>query len=88
MGLLQKGFLPESRCCHAKMKKAPFTPLESPAIYGGDTEKKCSFIIEGRVKCPTLSNGVHFFTIPLYQPMNGIICRIPRDVQLQLVFLI
>jgi hypothetical protein len=30
-----------------------FTPLESPAIYGGDVERKYSFIIEGGVKAPT-----------------------------------
>jgi hypothetical protein len=30
-----------------------FTPVESPAIYGGDVETKYSFIIEGGVKAPS-----------------------------------
>jgi len=34
-----------------------FTPLESPTIYGGDVERKCSFIIEGGVKAPSFLTG-------------------------------
>jgi hypothetical protein len=33
-------------------------PVESPAIYGED-EKKGSFLIEGGVQSPALSNGVY-----------------------------
>jgi anthranilate synthase component 1 len=37
--------------------RKPFTPLESPAIYGGDIERRCSFIIEGGVKAPPFLMG-------------------------------
>jgi hypothetical protein len=37
--------------------KSLFTPLESPNIYGGDVERKCSFVIEGGVKAPSFLTG-------------------------------
>jgi len=34
-----------------------FTPLEGPAIYGRDVERKCSFIVEDGVKAPSFLTG-------------------------------
>jgi len=40
------------------MDKSPhFIPLESPAIYGGGIERKCSFLIDNRVKAPLFLTG-------------------------------
>jgi len=41
--------------------KYSFTPLESPAIYGGDVKRKSSFIIEGGVKAPSFLTGFTFY---------------------------
>jgi hypothetical protein len=38
-------------------KSPPFTPLESPAIYGGGVERKCSFLIGNGVKAPLFVAG-------------------------------
>ena len=43
--------------CH-KYRLTWIYPVESPTLYGGD-EEKSSFLIEGGVQSPALSNGVY-----------------------------
>jgi hypothetical protein len=38
-------------------KSPPFTPLESPAIYGRGVERKCSFLIDNGIKVPLFLTG-------------------------------